>query len=83
MILENGWWVGTHSTSKKYSRDKKPFTPTVVQPFFCPICEDQWDIDHNKGSKDISEYYPKGSLPTIGKERKICFKCENIVRMNN
>lgn len=76
MILENGWWLETLLTREKYLRDKQPFTPTVVQPFLCPICGNQWDIDHNKGSKDISEYYPKGTLPTIGKERKICFKCD-------
>ena len=45
----------------------------------CPVCERTWEfVNPSKHNGQSVLYYRKGHLPTYGKEKVVCKKCEDL-----
>jgi len=60
---------------KKSNKYERLHIPIDQQIKYCPICKLTWKKNRKMYNRDY-EYFPKGHMPIIGKEKLKCKKCK-------
>ena len=61
---------------KKYKKAK--IVDQIVK--FCSLCKECWQRIENYNGHPVYEYYGKDAMPTIGKTRKECPRCQRRLK---
>ena len=69
------WIVQELHQSRIDKRGRKLVVDKILK--VCPVCRKTWEKVNPKKYGYHTQYYPVGNIPTIGKKKVICEKCNN------
>jgi len=69
------WIIRSQILATKERRGRKLVVDKILK--VCPVCRKTWEKVNIKKYGYHIQYYPVGNIPTIGKQKLICEKCNN------